>query len=467
MSEGKTNSKVMILGAGVTGLSAGIRLLDSGCEVSILEKNEHPGGLARTVVRGNYRLDIGPHHLFSQNESILKEILDLFESDELVSTTRDAKMFFQDRLLNYPLTAKNVLLDMGFKHFFLVSMSFIWMAIRKLFVRNHGEQSFRECAKNTFGNYMYKIFFKPYTEQFWGIPCEEMSIDCVPQAKKVSVVKILKMIFLTTFNFKRKNSLTQVERESMLSLFYPKEGIGAIVNKLTDVFLSKGGVLELNCTVLELTVNNESDAFTLHYQKETEKKQNKANHVISTIPIPSLVKILKPTPSDAVLKSAHSLDYLSTIVLYIVIHDRDFLDCSYLYTVNRPYIRVSNTNRFHSQLSPEGENMLAVEMTCHFNDLTWESSDEELFEKCIKHLEADGFINSSEVKDFFTLRVKCAYPFVRLNYRKKLEEVFNYFEKIPGISLAGRTGGFEYKDIDQCMEETANLIKQLKVDGTI
>ena len=176
-----------------------MRFLENGCDVCIIEKAEHVGGLAKTVVRGNYRLDIGPHHLFSQNESILKEILDLFESDELVSTTRDAKMFFQDRLLNYPLTAKNVLLDMGFKHFFLVSMSFIWMAIRKLFVRNHGEQSFRECAKNTFGNYMYKIFFKPYTEQFWGIPCEEMSIDCVPQAKKVSVTKILKIIFWKKF----------------------------------------------------------------------------------------------------------------------------------------------------------------------------------------------------------------------------------------------------------------------------
>ena len=107
------------------------------------------------------------------------------------------------------------------------------------------------------------------------------------------------------------------------------------------------------------------------------------------------------------------------------------------------------------------------ELVSNIDDIVLAVCDEELFEKCIKHLEADGFINSSEVKDFFTLRVKCAYPFVRLNYRKKLEEVFNYFEKIPGISLAGRTGGFEYKDIDQCMEETANLIKQLKVGGTI
>ena len=39
MFEKKASSKIMILGAGVTGLSAGIRLLDSGCEVSILEKN--------------------------------------------------------------------------------------------------------------------------------------------------------------------------------------------------------------------------------------------------------------------------------------------------------------------------------------------------------------------------------------------------------------------------------------------
>ena len=90
MAEGKTKKRVIILGAGVTGLSAGIRFLESGYDVCILEKTDHPGGLARTVVRGNYRLDIGPHHLFSQNEAILKEIIALFEEDELVSFSRDA-----------------------------------------------------------------------------------------------------------------------------------------------------------------------------------------------------------------------------------------------------------------------------------------------------------------------------------------------------------------------------------------
>jgi protoporphyrinogen oxidase len=463
MSVGETNSRVVILGAGVTGLSAGIRLLDSGCSVSILEKNDHTGGLAKTVVRGNYRLDIGPHHLFSQNETILKEILDLFESDELVTFSRDAKMYFHDRFLNYPLTARNVLLDMGIKHALMSSLSYLWVMIRSLFIKKNDYKNFHEWAKNNFGNYVYGIFFKPYTEQFWGIPCEELSVDCVPQLTKLSFFKTLKMVLLPET---KKKSLSVGERESSLKLFYPKKGIGAIVEKLTDIFLAKGGVMRLNCTVSELAINGDG-IFTLHYQNEIEKKKDNADHVISSIPIYSLGKILKPAPPDSVLKSADSLEYLSTIVLYIVIPDRDFLDCSYLHMMDRPYNRVSNTNRFHSDLCPEGENMAAAEITCHFNDSTWKSTDKEIFDICVKHLESDGFIYPREVKQYFVIRIKSAYPFFRLNYREHKARVFDYFEKLPGVTLAGRTGSFKYKDIDQCLEETSDLVSRFKAEGAI
>ena len=463
MTEKKTDNRVIILGAGITGLSAGIRFLDSGCGVSILEKNDHLGGLAKTVVRGNYRLDIGPHHLFSQNEAILEEILDLFEDEELVSFSRDAKMYFHDRFLNYPLTARNVLLDMGIKHAFMSSVSYLWMVIRRLFAQKRECDNFHEWARSNFGNYVYGIFFKPYTEQFWGIPCEELSMDCVPQLTKLSFLKTLKMVFQTD---SKKDSLSVGERESSLQLYYPKKGIGAIAAKLGDIFTSKGGVLELDCTASELITNGDG-TFTLHYQKGSEKAQRKASHVISSIPIPNLVRILRPAPPDAVIQSADSLEYLSTIVLYIVINDRDFLDCSYLHMMDRPYNRVSNANRFHRDLCPEGENMAAAEITCHFNDSTWKSSDDEIFEKCIKHLEADGFINSSEAKQFFTIRIKSAYPFFRLSYREHLEKVFSYIKKTPGITLAGRTGAFKYRDIDQCMEEAAALVKRFKTDETI
>ena len=470
MTEGNSNNRAIILGAGVTGLSAGIRLLDSGCDVCIIEKDDHPGGLARTLVRGNYRLDIGPHHLFSQNETILKEMIDLFEKDELISVSRDVKILFYDRFLNYPLTAKNVLLHMGLKHAFFGSMSCIWMAFGKLFFRNARKGNFQDWARGNFGRYLYNIFFKPYTEQFWGIPCKELSADCIPLAAKMSFLKTLKMIFLNHGDFLHKKfekkDLSFAERETTLKLFYPIKGIGAIVEKLKESFLTKGGTIKLNCTVSELIVNGDN-TFTLHYQNDAEPTRDKATHVISSIPISSLARILRPVLPVSVLQSADSLDYLSTIVLYIVIHDRDVIDCQYLYMMGRPYNRISNTNRFHHQLSPEGENILALEITCHFKDSIWESSDDELFEKCIVHLGSDGIISRDEVKQFFTVRVKNAYPLYRLGYRENLTTVFEHIKQVPNLTLAGRTGAFKYMDIDQCMEDTADLVKRFKTDGTI
>ncbi len=459
----KINKRVIILGAGVTGLSVGNRLLDSGFDVCILEKSMHAGGLAKTVVRDDYRLDLGPHHLFSQNETILKEMVGLFEKDELVSVSRDVKLLFHDRYLKYPLTAKSVLLHMGLKHAFLGSASYIWTAFRKLFFRNTRDDNFHDWAKNNFGGYLFKIFFKPYTEQFWGVSCKEMSLDCIPLVTKMSFLKTLKMIFLKKFE---KQSLSVAERETTLKLFYPIKGIGAIVNKLNDSFLSKGGVIKLNCAISEI-ICREDSAFILHYKDGNNLIKDEVARVISTIPIPSLVKAIRPVPPASVSQSADNLKYLSTIILYVVICDRDFMDCQYLYMVNRPYNRISNINRFHHKLSPEGENVLALEITCSFDDNTWRNSDDELFEKSIVHLESDQIINRDEVKKFFSVRVKNAYPFYCLGYRENLAEILGHLEQTPNLTLIGRTGAFKYMDIDQCMEDTAGMIKRFKNEGTI
>ena len=466
MTQGKTNIKVIILGAGVTGLSAGARFLEKGCDVCLVEKAEHVGGLAKTIVRENYLLDLGPHHLYSKNESTFSDMLDFFEDDEIIPISLEAKILFYDRFLDYPLTARSVLSQMGLKHAVLGSLSYIAMGLRNLFGLRLKEDNFQAWARNNFGNYMYNIFFKPYTEQFWGVPCEQMSIDCVPQVTKNSFMKTLKRIFLKKFaNESLSVEEVDVAYEKSVN-FFPVKGIGAIAEKMKDVFLSKGGTLRLNCDITELTMNG-NNTYTLHSNNKIESFKDEAMYVVSTIPIPSLFRVIKPAPRASLLESVDSLKYLSTVVLYIVIHDRDILDCAFLYMQDRPYNRMSNTNRFHPNLCPEGENMLACEITCTFNDETWKSGDEELFEKCIGHLESDKLISREEVQQFFTVRVKNAYPFYRMGYRESLNEVFEYFEQMPNFSLAGRVGAFKYMAIDECMEDAAALVKKLKNQGTI
>lgn len=64
--------KVIIIGAGPAGLTAGYELLDNkgnekdDYEVIILEETEQIGGISRTVKYNGNRMDIGGHRFFQK-----------------------------------------------------------------------------------------------------------------------------------------------------------------------------------------------------------------------------------------------------------------------------------------------------------------------------------------------------------------------------------------------------------------
>jgi protoporphyrinogen oxidase len=61
-----TEKRVVILGAGPAGLTAGYELMRYGVPVIVLEKDPHRvGGISRTERHRGYRFDIGGHRFFS------------------------------------------------------------------------------------------------------------------------------------------------------------------------------------------------------------------------------------------------------------------------------------------------------------------------------------------------------------------------------------------------------------------
>jgi phytoene desaturase len=51
---------VVVVGAGLAGLSAALHLLGAGRRVTVVERDAHPGGRAGTLALGGYRVDTGP-----------------------------------------------------------------------------------------------------------------------------------------------------------------------------------------------------------------------------------------------------------------------------------------------------------------------------------------------------------------------------------------------------------------------
>lgn len=59
-------SRVVVVGAGIGGLSAALRLARAGCEVTILEARSAPGGLASSETHDGLRFDAGPYALLDR-----------------------------------------------------------------------------------------------------------------------------------------------------------------------------------------------------------------------------------------------------------------------------------------------------------------------------------------------------------------------------------------------------------------
>ena len=66
--------KVVIIGAGPAGITAGYELLKQTkeYEVTILEESNQIGGLSRTVCYKGNRMDIGGHRFFSKDDRVLQ-----------------------------------------------------------------------------------------------------------------------------------------------------------------------------------------------------------------------------------------------------------------------------------------------------------------------------------------------------------------------------------------------------------
>ena len=52
--------KALIIGAGIAGIAAAIRLAVKGYQVEVFEANDYPGGKLAEILRSGYRFDAGP-----------------------------------------------------------------------------------------------------------------------------------------------------------------------------------------------------------------------------------------------------------------------------------------------------------------------------------------------------------------------------------------------------------------------
>ena len=328
-------------------------------------------------------------------------------------------------------------------------------------LRNIQNLTIKQWAIDNYGKYLYLNFFKPYTEQFWKIETSELSHRVIPSSKKMDFARTLKHLLINKYlelSKREPGKLSLVERESLPS-YYPKKGFGEIANRISKQIKSNGGEIYTSQEVDEVILNSENS-----FDVKTKDKTFSGDFVVSTIPINNIASKIYPVLEENIIKSAKKLEYLSLVLLYLITKKQNILGCLNCYFLDKPYNRISEMNFFSKSLSPQDENILAVEISCHYGSKMWKTSDEEIFSKCMQGLEKDNFLKKADIINYKVIKVPSVYPIYRKDYEIHLKKTEEYFANIKNFFSIGRQGQFYYGDIDQMIrigfDTVDKIIKQ-------
>ena len=432
---------VAVIGAGVTGLAAAYVLHDNGVPVEVLEAEKVVGGASMTVQFNGFRFDLGGHRFYTRNQPVLDLVRELL-GDELLTVPRQSRIYMGGKLVDYPLTFFNALAALGPVNSLGVGVSYAWQKMKGLF-RSRPEKTFEDWVVSRFGRQLYNIYFKPYSEKVWGVPCAELTADFAEQRiRGLSFREAVRNML-----FKKKD-----KPATLVSQFiYPRLGFGRIPESMAER-LSEDAV-KLESPVTRLEHDGKSVTAVVCRKNEGETRMT-PGHVISTIAVTDLIRRLSPAAPNEVVEAAEGLRYRDMVIVFLTLNRKQVTPDQWIYFSSDDVFfgRMHEPKNWSRAMSPEDKTSLVVEIFCYEGEPVWNESDESATRHVVRRLAELGMIEEREVESAKVIRLKKAYPLYVGDYLARLDTVMGYLKRFENLQTVGRNGLFRYTSGDYYIE---------------
>jgi protoporphyrinogen oxidase len=439
----------LIIGAGPAGLTTAYTLAKRGARVLVLEQDPiYVGGISRTAHYKGFLFDIGGHRFFSKS----KEVVDLWNEilpDDFIERPRLSRIYYGGKFYAYPLKAFEALMNLGPIESALCMASFGWA---KLFpVKN--PSTFHQWVRNQFGERLFSIFFKTYTEKVWGMSCDEISADFAAQR-----IKGLDLLAAVYDGMKRslgiRNRGGAVAKTLIESFRYPRRGPGMMWEACTAKIAALGGQVKMGVKVTALDWDAAAGLWTvtaMHADGAT--RTYAARNVISSAPVRELIDSITPRPASHI--QAAALNYRDFLTVVLIGTSRVEIPDNWVY-IHDPAVKVGRVQNFRSwspELIPDPvSTCLGLEYFCFEGDGVWASSDEDLIALARAEIDRIGLMRGADVTDGCVVRQAKAYPVYDATYRANVAAVREDLEAhYPTLHLVGRNGMHKYNNQDHAM----------------
>jgi protoporphyrinogen oxidase len=445
---------VVVVGAGPAGLTAALRLRQAGVEATVLEASDSIGGISRTVERDGWRFDLGGHRFFTKVPEVEAFWHEVLPDEDFLMRPRLSRILYRGKLFDYPLKPFNALFGLGVLEAIRCVLSYALVRVRP----PKDQSNFEGWVAARFGWRLYRIFFKTYTEKVWGVPATDIQADWAAQR-----IKNLSLLNAITSSFglgRDKGQITTLIEEFQ----YPRLGPGMMWERCRDLVVGLGGDVRMSSPVARV----EHAGGRAHTVVLASGERLPASAVVSSMPMPELVRAMDPPAPAAVLQAAGGLSFRDFLTVALVVPVSAGFPDNWIY-IHEPGVRVGRVQNFGSwspQLVKDGFTCLGLEYFVSEGDDLWASSDEDLVALGKAEIAQLGLARTDQVEAGYVVRVPKAYPVYDEGYAERVDVLRAWLaEAVPNVHPVGRNGMHRYNNQDHSML-TAMLAVENVVDGT-
>lgn len=419
---------IKILGAGIAGVSANYHAEKLGYTCEIFEADDRFGGLVDNFKVGDFRFDKAVHLSFTNNEYVRS----IFDNVDYLRHKPQAYNYGDGYWLKHPV--QNNLYPLKIDEKILAIESFINRPPMM------DDSDYGNWLVSQYGNYIAEKYPQRYTQKYWSVPAKQLSMDWVGNRM---------------YQPSLKEVLTGAMTDETPNTYYAKEmryprigGYRTFIEKIAS-----GCNIQLNKRAIRIDAKRKLIEFI-------DGSQTYYEHLISTIPLPELIKIINDVPSN--IKNAANDLWATSIELVSVGFNRPDIAkylWFYIYDEDIAAARAYSPNLKSPDNVPENCSSLQFEIY-HSKYKPLQMSTDMLMDHIVEDMVKMKIAGKADIKVMDCRSLSYGNVVFDKGMLKKRSQVRDYLVQI-GIKTAGRFGEWDYLWSDQSLLSGKNAIERI------
>ena len=433
--------RTVILGAGLCGLSAAYHL-EEKAETGhlVVEQAPEAGGLARTETYDGFSFDHSIHVLYSRDPYAIDLICGKLLQGNLVRQTRRSFCYTAGVFTEYPYQLNNY----GLPPAIITDNILGLIEAHQAFSRNGPPRQFEAWIYQTYGRGIAEHFMIPYNRRQWAWDLQDMNFDWI--ADRVPLPELRDVLLGALQPPEKKVGPNQ-------EFWYPLEGG---IHALPRAFLRYIPPERLLLNAAVSAVDSVRREIIL-----ADGRRIQYDQLISTIPLPALVKLLGEAVPPQIRQCARGLKYNAVHTVNIGLAGTELGNKQNMHWVYFPeeetiFHRMSFPGNFSPWMVPRGCTSIQVEIS---ESVYRPRKRAALVQASLEGLVRTGILSSDDARPISQggrLRVATmltldpAYIIYDLKHRENTQAIKDYLTPLD-ISSIGRFGEWEYFNMDHAI----------------